>query len=239
MRKGIGHAALAGLITVTGLAATGVAGAQVGSGPKARASQSPAALTIAPTRVDLVLGNLVRINGRLSSVTPLGGHRVELVADPFPYGDPAAVASTTTAGDGRYSFLRRPGRNTVYRVQAAGATSRLRTIYVAPRNGLGIYQRGARVELRAVVTGTPPITPGGTTLYWYVRVQGSSIFRRIATSRLAPITSRSLRSVIVVRDPRRPGQAARFVYCARRPFLIGQGRPIAATRCGAPTARVI
>lgn len=203
--------------------------AQSTTGPQAR--QAAPALSLGTVR-DTVLGRTVRVSGRLTGVAQRAGQQVALVADDNPYGTYTPVATATTNAAGAYSFTVRPVRNTRFRASAAGATSSVRTVFVVPRLGLGIYGRpGGRVEIRAVITGTPPIASGDRTTYFYFRPFGSTLFRRIAVRELAGPFGNVLRAVALVRKPSSNG-AGTYLYCSKDPFIIGMGRPFFQRGCG-------
>ena len=64
-------------------------------------------------------GQPVTLSGAAPSAAPAGAS-VELYASPYPFTEVTAVASTTTAGDGSFSFTVMPNHNTQYSATVSG-----------------------------------------------------------------------------------------------------------------------
>lgn len=221
---------------LTAALAAGAATAAAGPAEaQPQAHQSAAALSLGAKR-DIQLGQAVRLSGRLTGVARRAGQRVELLADQHPYGDGYALAAAgTISATGTYGFTVRPQRNTRYRAQASGATTLVRTVFVTPRLGLGIYNRpGRRVELRAVVVGTPPLITGDNTVYFYFKASGSRIYHRVAVREITGPFGNVLRAVALIPAP--SASRGTFLYCSKDPFIIGMGRPFLFRACGQLTA---
>src|SRR5437764_9258791 len=95
------------------------------------AAQSPAVLSTTPSprahnisvtasRTRVPAGTPVTLSGRVKH--ELTRVKVDLYSIPWPYkkGQARLVASTTTAGDGSFSFTRNPGVNTRYHATISG-----------------------------------------------------------------------------------------------------------------------
>lgn len=215
------------LLAGAGLVPLGAAQAD----PPARSSQG-AALSLGVVR-DAQLGNAVRVSGRLTATPTPGGQQVQLVGDAHPFDRNVAVATTTTQANGTYAFTVRPQRNTRFQATAAGATSRVGTVYVIPRISFGIYNRpGNRLEVRAVITGVPPIAQGDKRAYFYFVAEGSTVYRRVAARTLARPAGNVLRAVALVPRPRSDGS---YLVCGKDPFIVGMGRPFRFPGCGSLT----
>ncbi len=82
------------------------------------------ALTLEPSAPAIVVGEPVTLRGKL--VTPAGGAVAGVPVTLYARGAGsafAAVASSTTAADGSFSFVQVPPHNTVYEVKAGGVVS--------------------------------------------------------------------------------------------------------------------
>lgn len=198
--------------------------------PPAQSSQGPS-LSLGVAR-DTELGRAVRISGRLTGTSRPGGQRVALVGDEHPFGGNTPVATTTTTATGTYAFTVRPRRNSRFQATAAGATSLVRTVYVAPRVNFGIYPRpGNRVEVRAVIVGVPPIVQGDRRVFFYFKAQGTTLYRRLTFRTLSRPAGNFLRAVALV--PRPPGSGEGiYLVCGKDPFIVGMGRPFLFRQCG-------
>ena len=114
------------------VAAIAVAGfLAVPTGALASSHQSPAASTVSLTASPSTVagGQPATLSGTASSAAP-AGTTVELYAKPYPFTEVTAVASTTTAADGSFSFTVTADRNTQYSVTVSGASSPLATVLV-------------------------------------------------------------------------------------------------------------
>jgi hypothetical protein len=101
------------------------------AGALASSDQSPAPATtsLAASPSTVASGQPATLSGTAPSAAP-AGTTVELYAKPYPFTEATAVASTTTAADGSFSFTVTPDRNTQYSVTVSGASSPLVTVLV-------------------------------------------------------------------------------------------------------------
>lgn len=115
-----------------GLTAAVVAGfLAVPSGALAAPRQSPGAsttsLSASPSAV--AGGQSSTLSGTAPSEAPAGAS-AELYASPYPFTEVTAVATTTTAADGSFSFTVTPDRNTKYTAAVSGVSSPAVTVLV-------------------------------------------------------------------------------------------------------------
>jgi hypothetical protein len=103
----------------------------VPTGALASSHQSPAASTVSLTASPSTVagGQPATLSGTAPSAAP-AGTPVELYAKPYPFTEVTAVASTTTAADGSFSFTVTPDRNTQYSVTISGTSSPVVTVLV-------------------------------------------------------------------------------------------------------------
>jgi plastocyanin len=116
-----------------------------------------AAVTLEASRPLVVYGTKVSLTGKVTPVK--GAVTVELLARPYPEPAFTKVATTTTQGDGSYSFSRPPQLRTEYRVQfvdgAAKAESPVVTVLVRPKVTLAVKSvSGGKAKLRTGVVST-------------------------------------------------------------------------------------
>ncbi|HTX12311.1 MAG TPA: hypothetical protein VME22_27085 [Solirubrobacteraceae bacterium] len=92
--------------------------------------QSPGASTtsLAASPSMVASGQPATLSGTATSVA--AGASVELYASPYPFTAVTAVASTTTAADGSFSFTVTPDRNTQYSAAVSGVSSPSVTVLV-------------------------------------------------------------------------------------------------------------
>jgi hypothetical protein len=114
---------------VAAIAVAGILAAPTGA--LASSHQSPAASTVSLTASPSTIasGQPATLSGTAPSAAP-AGTTVELYAKPYPFTEATALASTTTAADGSFSFTVTPDRNTQYSVTASGASSPVVTVLV-------------------------------------------------------------------------------------------------------------
>lgn len=116
-----------------------------------------AAVTLAASKPLVVYGTKVALTGKVNPVK--GSVTVDLWARPYPETAFAKVATTTTQGDGSYSFSLPPQLRTEYRTQfvdgAAKADSPVVTVLVRPRVTLVVKSvSGGKARLRTGVVST-------------------------------------------------------------------------------------
>jgi hypothetical protein len=122
----------------------------------------PGVLSLTVTPNPVKFGRSVTISGHLEAPND-SGRTITLREDPFPFDDPANVASADTDAQGNYSFVRNPTVNTRYQVRQGGAESEIVTVSVKPGLSLRFGDRtpaaGNRVRLWGKVC---PEHDGGT-----------------------------------------------------------------------------
>jgi hypothetical protein len=116
-----------------GVAAIVIAGCLAApTGALGASHQSPAAASttsLAASPSSVAGGKPVTLSGAAPSAAPAGAS-VELYASPYPFTESTAVASTTTAADGSFSFTVTPDRNTQYSATVSGVSSPPVTVLV-------------------------------------------------------------------------------------------------------------
>jgi hypothetical protein len=160
-------------------------------------------LTIAAKPTTVVFGGATVISGRLTGPNN-AGRTVTLRQDPFPFGDaqtPVATAVTDAQGD--YTFTRRPGLNTIYRVAVGATVSPNVLVNVRIRMSLYVSDSTPRVGQLVRFKGRACPTHDGLR----VNIQRRSSTGRYVTvrrTRLAPATRCSVysRTFRIYRDGR-------------------------------------
>ena len=167
-----------------------------------------------------------------------GRQSVTLMGDTFPFRGMKRLATTTSAGDGGYSFRVRPKLNTRYRTRAGRRRSRGGTVIVFPRIRDRILRgRGRRInDLRAHVklTGPPRVRLAGRRVYLYlVRVRKRRVERQ-GGSRLRRAGKGRGRAVIRFKALRGLRKGDFLYYCIPHLARSGLGIPgVVDRRCGA------
>ncbi|MEX2253730.1 MAG: hypothetical protein WD649_06210 [Thermoleophilaceae bacterium] len=110
---------------------------------------------------------------------------VTLRGDQYPFGGGSVVASTRTDNGGRYSFTRRPTKNTLYRVASGNLLSALIRVNVRIRMSLVLSDYTPRVGQRVRFRGRACPTHDGLTVKIQKRTATGS-FRTIRRTRLRP-----------------------------------------------------
>jgi outer membrane protein assembly factor BamB len=209
----------AGPVPVTGAVAPGTSAAPGQAG----------ALTLSASRAAIRYGQTVTLRGQ---ATP--GAKVDLQSDPFPVGKFSLRKSTTAAGDGRFSFRVRPGRNTAFKVVANGSESGGLVVYTDVGGGL-VHRvlRNGHTRITTTVVGPPDLPYKGRTGYFYVIATSGKTARRIGTRRLAGKRGRFTATLVT-------GVRARhYAMCVRELKPDAWGRPAKVDKvCGAPRMRL-
>ena len=203
----------------------------------------PATLTLFAQPDTAIYASKVTLTGELS--TKKAGENIVVLATPCGRSEATKAATMQTTSGGEYTIDLRPGRNTVYTVQAGATKSEPVTVKVRPRLRLG--RVGAhRYSLR--VFAAQKFAGRYATFQRYNAGSGRWVFvKRVRlhanSTNILPtvISSVAFRSAIAPRheDPRRPaaapgGQLLPARHQQRDPQLTGDLAPVAG-RCG--TAR--
>lgn len=137
------------------------------------------------------------VSGQLTTSAAIGpppspaGRTVTLYEKRYPYASEAAIATTTTEGDGSYEFVGlKPGFNAYYRVavtEPTAATSEEVPVWVYPRaHPPRVRYLGGRrfaASFRMDFAEDYPVDLGGRPASWYFRKKGHSVARRIDRSK--------------------------------------------------------
>jgi hypothetical protein len=191
---------------------------------------APAKLTLRSARHSVVLGQRVRLHGRLTrNGRPLAGRLVRLGSDPYPFeGDFRTVSQGHTASDGRFSFLGPPKRNTHFRVAAPAVGAHSRTVVVNADYWGRERHSWRRGRLRMGFTIFAPFgapgPPGGEKIHFYLTQNGQSTMPRVASTRMRRIGDGYMRGRAAVRS-RRPARGEHVWVCWREEQSDGFGLP--------------
>jgi plastocyanin len=115
------------------------------------AAPAPASISLNPSRSSVVFGSSLTLSGQVSPA--LAGQPVALMADEAGSSKTIQTVDTTTStASGAYSFEVNPTIRTTYRADSGTATSRMVTVFVAPRvtlvkNSHGVFTARAVSEL--------------------------------------------------------------------------------------------
>src|SRR5919198_1037891 len=128
------------------------------------------------------------IAGRVSGHPGGDGRvRVQLQADPYPYGKFAAQASVVTAPDGTYAFKVFPARNTRYRValrEAPGVRSAPVAVTVDELTESRIhYESPGRAEVIFRSGHPADLDWGHRRVRWYLSRGSTDHLRRVKATR--------------------------------------------------------
>jgi FtsP/CotA-like multicopper oxidase with cupredoxin domain len=160
-------------------------------------------LTIASKPGLIVFGGSSTISGRLNGTGQDGGQPVELQANPFPYTAGFRSAGTaTSASNGNYSFVVKPGVRTRYRVRAQGLTSAVRVVEVRLRVGLSLSDSTPRRAQIVSFSGRARPDHDGRTVQIQRRTSTGYVTVRTTTTTDVPGAAYSAysRSMRVYRD---------------------------------------
>ena len=204
----------------------------VPTGALAGSYQSPGtsatSLTARPATV--ASGEPATLSGSAPSGA-LAGSSVELYASPYPFTAVTAVAGTTTAADGSFSFTVTPDRNTRYSATVSGISSPPVTVLVTGK---------MIAKVKALTLGRAKVTlvifhPGG--LYWgHARVSWSfaSGFRGRFSPAPATRSVRLSRHVVVLSTTvSLPAGHFRWRACLHAPGAHALADPSVAPGCSA------
>jgi len=214
--------------------APGGGGGGTGAGGGGAVATSPS-LTLLPAHEDVVAGHRVRLRGRLAG-TPASpaGQRVVVEADAWPFdGRWRRQGEATTAADGTWSLVARPGRNTRYRASSASLTSGEATVYaeLAAR----FHRRalaGRRFLESLVISGPRSVRLRARRAHFYLARTGA---RRAAHARSVPLrrVRRGVYRASAVLRFLRPARQTVVIACYRERTPDPWGRPLATDRrCG-------
>ena len=115
------------------------------------------------------------------------GAAVQLDASPYPYHAAGAVATTTAAPDGTFSFAARPDRNTRYAALAGGQTSRQAEVDVSELVITAVTALPlGRAEVKLIVFHPRDLVWGNVPVRWALVSQGASVAAQTASFPLSP-----------------------------------------------------
>jgi hypothetical protein len=126
-------------------------GKPVDTPPKQPRGQA-GALSLSATPNTVRFGRSVTLTGRLTGRNNTG-RTVTLLEDSFPFDHLTNVGSSSTDGQGNYSFVRSPTANTSYQTRQGGVESPTITVAVRPRVSLRFGDRTPAAGKRVRVSG--------------------------------------------------------------------------------------
>jgi hypothetical protein len=157
---------------------------------------------------------------------PAAGVEVTLEGRPYPYdGDFAAVASTTTAADGTFTFKQTVDRNWQFRAVAASVTSKRVRAYVFPHTTLTFRARSSRVIRLTQRYRVPKDVRLKQPTIFYVGKRGRKTAPRVASSKLERVRAGRYTSTAIVRLPKSWHGLFRYASCFRYTGGSGMGDP--------------
>jgi hypothetical protein len=176
--------------------ATVAAAALVVAAPAHAGGLTSAEITAEVGKRKINFNRSTSVSGQLTTTATIGtppspaGRTVTLYEKRYPYTSEAAVATTTTDGDGTYEFTGlKPGFNAYYRAavtEPATATSEGAPVWVYPRaHPARVRYIGGRrfaASFRMDFAEDYPVDLGGRPASWYFRKKGHSVAHRIDRS---------------------------------------------------------
>jgi hypothetical protein len=177
-------------------------------------------LTIAAAPNPVTFRRVVTISGRLNGPNK-SGQTVQLLADGYPYGGNAPVATAVTDANGDYAFSRRPPVNTRYQTKVANVTSTEITALVRPAVGLRLSDYTPRKRQRVRFRGR--VCPAHNGSRVAIQRRFATGYRTIARATLAPVVGSSCSSYKRTLRPRRDGRF-RTVIAAHADHARGVSR---------------
>jgi hypothetical protein len=160
---------------------------------------------------------------------------VTIDSDEYPYDGFRHEASVRVdRASGGFDFKDHPRRNTRYRANAEGQTSRTVTVYVLPRPDLAVDRTGPRT-VRLTLTERIPAHArliGSPRVFFYLRRAQDPQYRRVAGARLG-MSGRGVATASAIATVP-PSKGAQFFSCA-----IGRVEGMGSSRtrlpqCGGP-----
>ncbi|MHB8531668.1 MAG: serine hydrolase [Solirubrobacteraceae bacterium] len=225
----------AALLVLLSLAAVGHAAAPAPAAFAAPAVAAPAVSILAAAQpAELTIGRALTVNGReLEGAAPLAGRPLVLQSAPYPYTSFAAIAHTSTAADGSFSFDRVTlGLNSRLRVlaqaPAAGVSATLQVI-VDPAVALASRSLGpGRVRLSVRVVHGREAGGAAGKAHWYLAPRGSRRYTPAGSTPLRESATGVSRASTIVNPPSR-----RFSYrvCLNPGWEAAMGPPGAHGAC--------
>jgi hypothetical protein len=201
----------------------------LGPGPDAPGIDDPDKIPAGTTRLtatlkprDYEFGQKVRVTGSVSDEDgQTGGHRLELQADPYPYGVWEAVDMAVSDRYSGYSLAHRPDRNTRYRVvdtsTAPAVESKPFQVFVYPKIRLRLGGRSIRqLKVSTSIAAPDYLRLGGKRLYVYRLRTRRGVGVRIGSIRIRRVRGTSYRARGTVRVPR-ARRSDYFYVCFKLP----------------------
>lgn len=155
-----------------------------------RTFRTPAAVALTANRNPVDFGQSISFSGGLSG-TGVGGVRVILEQNLYPFTGFAEVASGTTDVNGRFAFLHAPVAHAAYRVSTASGNppARSASILALVRNKVTIRPSTSRPRRGRSVTFSGTVAPAQIGHIVYVQRLGRRGWRTVARGTLAATTS--------------------------------------------------
>lgn len=169
------------------------------------------------------LGRAVQVTGQVTSGDDeVGGHQLELQADPYPYGVWETVDRATSESFRGYTLTHRPDRNTRYRVvdtsTAPAVESKTLQAWVFPKVRLRLGYRGTgRVYVSSSMTVPDYLPLNGKPLYVYRLRNRNAVGVRIGSIKIKRVKGNSYRARRTLRVPSHRPRTDYFFICFKLP----------------------
>jgi len=182
---------------------------------------------------ETTFGETTTLRGMVSTDgVAAAGVPVALEGRGYPFDSPfVALAQTTTAADGSFSFERRLDRNWQFRATVAGLKSHRVHTYLFPFTTLSFRARSSRVIRLTQRYRVPKSVRLKQPTLFYVGKRGRKSAPRVASAKLVRVRAGRYTSSAVVRLPASWHGRFRYASCFRYTGGSGMGNP----RAGCPT----
>jgi hypothetical protein len=199
----------------------------------APAASATTAVALKGPSAETTLGEATTLRGMVSTDgVAAPGVPVTLEGRRYPFEDEfAAIAGTTTAADGTFTFTRTIDRNWQFRAVAASVPSARVRAYVFPFTTLTFRARSERVIKLTQRYRVPKDVRLKQKTLFYVGRRGRKTAPRVASAKLVRVRAGHYTSSAVVRLPESWHGRFRYASCFRYTGGSGMGNP----RSGCPT----
>ena len=181
-------------------------------------------LTASMKPADYEFGKSVRVEGQVTDGdgSRLGGHEVELQADPYPYGVWEAAARANSDQYSGFSLTHRPDRNTRYRVvdtsTAPAVESKTFQAWVFPKVRLRLGYRGTgRVYVASTMSVPDYLNLNGKPLYVYRLRSRNAVGTRIGSIKIKRAKGNNYVAKRTLRVPSHRPRTDYFFICFKLP----------------------
>ncbi len=198
----------------------------------------PGAVAARPMLTDVVIGERVRIEGRVGAALAPSRPVVQVEVDPAPFGGGYRRAGRVTPGaDGRFSRTLALERNSRVRVRVASLVAQAGTVYVYPRYRFSVGSAGRdRFRVRYTVRGPRALNLSRRRVVVYYGRPASQSYIRLGSGRLTRIRAGLFGGSITAPRRTKVGANDFITSCIPGGGRLGLGRPdLLQRRCGRRT----